>query len=142
MSKLLTVMADHLALTNVGKRALALTGTPDVFRRKPSPRIVVGLVLIALSYVIGWPMVAACGMLAAYLGEPLILAIGGPVAYGLAWVVFLIGMFIIGAESYTVGRQYGGYLLKCFIERYRSEQEKRSSEIASGSSSNSSSTKE
>ena len=67
-------------------------------------------------------------------------AIGGPAAYGLAWVVFLVGMVIIGAQSYTVGKQYGAYLLKLFIERYQSQRENRSSEIKSGSSSNNSST--
>ncbi len=142
MSKSLTAVADRLARTKAGTRALRLTGTPDVLRRKPTPRVVVGLSLIAVSYVVGWPLVAVCGALAAYFGEPLILAIGGPAAYGLAWVVFLVGMVIIGAQSYTVGKQYGGYLLKLFIERYQSQREKRSSEIKSGPSSNNSSANE
>ncbi len=140
MSKSLTAVADRLASTKTGTRALRLSGTPDVFRRKPTPRVVVGLSLIAVSYVVGWPLVAVCGVLSAYFGEPLILAIGGPAAYGLAWVVFLVGMVIIGAQSYTVGKQYGAYLLKLFIERYQSQRENRSSEIKSGSSSNNSST--
>jgi hypothetical protein len=142
MSKVLTIIADRLARTKAGKSALGLAGTPDVFRRKPSPRIIVGLVLIAVSFVVGWPMVAVFGMLAAYLGEPLILIIGGPTTYGFAWLVWLAGMFCVGAKSYTVAKQYSSYLLKLFIERYQSQREKTSSETNSGSSSSSSSTKE
>jgi hypothetical protein len=142
MSKLLTTIADRLARTKAGTQALRLTGTPDVFRRKPTPRIIVGLVLIAVSFVVGWPMVAVFGMLAAYLREPLILIIGGPTTYGFAWLVWLAGMFCIGAESYTVAKQYSGYLLKLFIERYQSQRENKSSETESDSSSNNSSTSE
>lgn len=142
MSKSLTTIADRLSRTKAGAKALQLSGTPDVFRRKPTPRIIVGLVLIGLSYVVGWPMVALFGMLAAYLGEPLIFVIGGPTTYGFAWLVWLAGMFCVGAESYTVGKQYSGYFLKLFIERYQTQREKTSSEIKPGSSSSSSSASE
>jgi hypothetical protein len=37
-----------------------------------------GLFLVGLSYVIGWPAVAAFGVLAAWFREPLIIAVGGP----------------------------------------------------------------
>lgn len=57
-----------------------------------------GLFLILLSYVIGWPAVGALGLISLYTGKPLILAVGGPLVYGLSHVVFLIGMYYAGKD--------------------------------------------
>ncbi|MFZ5571845.1 MAG: hypothetical protein ACOZF0_15700 [Thermodesulfobacteriota bacterium] len=70
----------------------------SAFRKRPSIRVMAGVFAIAFSYVIGWPAVSFLGILAAYLKEPLILIIGGPVVYGLSHVVFLAGMYLAGAE--------------------------------------------
>lgn len=56
-----------------------------------------GVFLILFSYVTGWPVVALLGILSVYLKEPLIVLIGGPVAYGFSHLVFWIGMFITGS---------------------------------------------
>jgi len=68
------------------------------FKQKPTKRIIIGLIVIAVSYTIGWPAVAALGMLSVYFCEPLMLIIGGPLTYGLSHLVFIIGMYLAGAE--------------------------------------------
>lgn len=72
-----------------------------VFREKPARQVYLGIGLILVSYVIGWPAVAMLGLMAFYLGEPLILAIGGPLFYGLSHLVFLAGLYLAG-KRYAV----------------------------------------
>jgi hypothetical protein len=67
-----------------------------VFREKPAMQAYCGIGLILVSYVIGWPVVAILTMTAFYIGEPLILAIGGPLFYGFSHLVFLAGLYLAG----------------------------------------------
>ena len=58
--------------------------------------MVIGIVVMALSYIIGWPAVAGLGALSYYMKKPLILAVGGPMVYGLSHLVFMLGMYLAG----------------------------------------------
>ncbi len=69
----------------------------SAFKEKPSPTILAGVFAIALSFVMGWPAVAALGVLSVKLHNPLFFAIGGPLIYGLSHLVFLLGMYLSGA---------------------------------------------
>jgi hypothetical protein len=69
----------------------------SAFREKPTPTTVAGLVIIGLSYIIGWPAIAVLGMIAIKLQEPLLAVIGGPLLYGLSHLVFILGMYLCGA---------------------------------------------
>jgi len=79
-------------------------------KRKPTTREQFGIVLVLFSYVIGWPAVALFGFLSLYLKQPLVLIIGGPLTYGTAHVVFLVGMYIIG-------RDYAMLFMKWLIKK-------------------------
>ena len=68
----------------------------SAFKEKPSIRVILGVSAIAFSYIIGWPAVGALGILSIYLEKPLIVAIGGPLIYGLSHLVFLLGMYLAG----------------------------------------------
>lgn len=70
----------------------------EAFKRRPSAKVILGVSLIVLSYIIGWPAVSALAALAIYLGEPLVAVIGGPLTYALSHLVFLAGMVLAGAE--------------------------------------------
>jgi hypothetical protein len=70
----------------------------SAFRRRPGPKVVCGLGIIAFSYVIGWPLIALLGVLSVRLENAAIIAVGGPVAYGLSHLVFLLGMYLAGAK--------------------------------------------
>lgn len=72
-----------------------------VLREKPSLREWLGISLILISYVIGWPAIAMLGVMAINFGEPLILAIGGPLSYGLSHLAFLAGLYLAG-KRYVV----------------------------------------
>jgi hypothetical protein len=68
------------------------------FKKKPSIRTVLGISIIGLSYIIGWPAISVLGILSIYMNKPWLLAIGGPLLYGLSHLVFLLGMYLAGAQ--------------------------------------------
>ncbi|MGA2525247.1 MAG: hypothetical protein ABSF79_01320 [Smithellaceae bacterium] len=85
------------------------------FKERPTPRLITGLILMGLSYVIGWPAVAALGVLAVWLKEPLIAVIGCPTTYALSYVVFIIGAWLARAPHYmgTLAR----YTIQFFLRK-------------------------
>jgi hypothetical protein len=72
----------------------------SAFKEKPSIRVTLGVAAICFSYIIAWPAITALGALAIYLKRPLLVAIGGPLLYGLSHLVFLLGMYLAG-YNYT-----------------------------------------
>ena len=86
------------AETRYVRSAIADKADLSAFKKKPSVRVVLGISAIAFSYIIGWPAVGALGALSIYLEKPLIVAIGGPITYGLSHLVFLLGMYLAGAD--------------------------------------------
>jgi len=85
--------------------------------RPPSTRIVVGLILLGASYVLAWPCIALLGAIAAWLRRPVLL-LGGPVLYGLSWLVFAIGLAFIGSKSLGTGRALGMLLVRRLAEKF------------------------
>ncbi len=90
-----------LADTDFVRTAIEEQADLTPFKDKPSFQVVTGVFLICISFLLGWPAVAACGVVAVKLHEPLIAVIGGPLVYGLSHLVFLLGMYFSGAR-YTV----------------------------------------
>lgn len=91
-------LVDRISKTNYVQSAIDDQADLKAFKQKPTKRIVVGLIIIGISYTIGWPAVGVLGMLSIYMEEPLILAIGGPAVYGLSHLVFILGAYLAGAE--------------------------------------------
>jgi len=98
------------------QRALTTPVDPMLLRRPPL-RIVVGLVLLAASYVLGWPTIIVLGSVAAWLRQPKLLLVG-PVLYGLSWLVFAIGLAFIGSKSISAGRAFGLLLVRRLAEKF------------------------
>ncbi len=86
-----------IAATGFIRSAIADHADLSAFKGKPTPKIIAGLLAIIVSYIIGWPAIAALGVLALKLHEPWIVVVGGPVTYGLSHLVFLLGMYLCGA---------------------------------------------
>jgi hypothetical protein len=70
----------------------------SAFKEKPSIRVIAGVSAICFSYIIAWPAISVLGALAIYFDRPLLIAIGGPLLYGLSHLVFLLGMYLAGYE--------------------------------------------
>ena len=85
------------------------------FRERPTPRLIAGLILMVLSFIMGWPAVAALSVLAVWWQKPLIFVIGGPTTYALSCVVFFIGAWMARAPHYleTLSR----FFLQSFLKK-------------------------
>jgi CHASE2 domain-containing sensor protein len=111
-------IARYLAGKKYGIELLANPTDLREFREKPTKRLIAGLILMGLSYVMGWPAVAALSFLAAWFREPMIAVIGCPTTYGLSYVVFIVGAWLARAPHYigTLAR----YTLQLFLRKYLS----------------------
>ena len=88
----------RIAETNFVLSAMADKADLSAFKKKPTARVLLGVSAIGFSYVIGWPAIAALGAFSIYVGQPLLIVIGGPVLYGLSHLVFIGGMYLAGAK--------------------------------------------
>ncbi|MFA6898934.1 MAG: hypothetical protein WC256_01855 [Desulfurivibrionaceae bacterium] len=88
---------QRIAATEFIRSAIEDRADLSAFKEKPSPKVLSGLFAIIVSYIIGWPAIAALGFLAIQLHKPWIVVVGGPVTYGLSHLVFLLGMYLCGA---------------------------------------------
>ncbi|MFT5699137.1 MAG: hypothetical protein ACI8ZB_001994 [Desulforhopalus sp.] len=70
----------------------------SAFKEKPTVAVLAGVFAIGLSFIMGWPAIAGLGVLAIKLQNPWIVAVGGPLSYGLSHLVFLLGMYLSGAK--------------------------------------------
>lgn len=91
-------MVLHLSRIRFVQSAIVDRADLSAFRQRPDLKVISGVSAIALSYVIGWPLISLLGIVAAYYGNAAIVAIGGPVAYGLSHLVFMLGMYLAGAK--------------------------------------------
>jgi hypothetical protein len=106
----------RLSNSRLVRKALE-TPIDPVLLRPPSTRIVVGLILLGASYLLAWPAIALLGAIAAWLGRPTLL-LGGPVLYGLSWLVFAVGLVFLGGKSISTGRAFGLLLVRRLAERF------------------------
>jgi len=106
----------RIARTRFAREAIAQKADLSAFRDKPTLKLVTGLVVLALSFLLGWPAVAGFGIAAIYFREPLIVAIGGPAVYGFSWLLWALSMFLLGAESYKYGRIFLRWAVRRLVE--------------------------
>jgi len=91
-------LVQRLSRTNYVRSVMEDETGLECFKQKPTPRIIWGLVVIGISYTIGWPVVGLLGVLSAAWDQPLLVAIGGPIVYGLSHLTFMVGAWLAGAE--------------------------------------------
>jgi hypothetical protein len=94
MQKLVVKLAAMAFVRN----ALEERADLSAFKGKPSLDVVLGVSAILISYVIGWPVITLLGAAAVYYERPVIVLVGGPLAYGLSHLVFMLGMYLAGAR--------------------------------------------
>ena len=98
MNRITQKILRKTADTRFVQKAIADKADLSPFKERPSPRAMAGIVAIGISYIIGWPAVALLGIVSIHLGKPMIAIIGGPLTYGLSHLVFILGMYLAGAD--------------------------------------------
>jgi len=87
----------RVAATDFVRSAITERADLSAFRERPTVRVLLGVFLIGLSFLLGWPAVAALGFLSYQLETPWIVVVGGPLIYGFSHLVFFVGMYLSGA---------------------------------------------
>jgi len=105
-----------LTQSDWAQRALAKPIEMRVMQPKPSIRFLVGIGVIGFSYLMAWPFIGVLGIISLSFDEPRIVAIGGPLAYGLSYLVFFLGIWLAGKESLIYLKRLNhlavGYLIR------------------------------
>ncbi len=96
MKRFLEKNIRRLGATRFVRSAIDEQANLDAFKEKPTPAILLGVFAIIMSFLLGWPAVAALGVLSVKLKTPWIAVIGGPLTYGFSHLVFLFGMYLSG----------------------------------------------
>jgi hypothetical protein len=91
-------IAKRVAKTKFASKAINDGADLRAFKEKPSARILFGIFLMGISYIIGWPMIGLFAVLSLYWSEPLIIIVGGPLLFGLAHLAFLAGLYLAGGK--------------------------------------------
>jgi len=108
-------MARRLARTKFGQKALNQPEGLGILKQKPTPRAYVGLALMALSYLISLPALAFLTYLSVKMSKPMIIAVGGPVVFGLMHIMFGVGVYLAG-QNYAM--QALLWATKRFLHKY------------------------
>ena len=82
----------------------------SIFRETPSVRFMIGIGVIGFSYLMAWPFITLLGIISLMFGHPLIVVIGGPVAYGASYLVLFLGVWIAGKDSITYMRVFSRWM--------------------------------
>ena len=98
MNRFTQKILEKVAATRFVQKAIADKADLSPFKERPSPRAMAGIVAIGISYIIGWPAVALLSVVSIHLEKPMIVIIGGPLTYGLSHLVFILGMYLAGAD--------------------------------------------
>jgi hypothetical protein len=110
-------IAQYLASKKCIQMLLEHPADLGEFKERPTPRLITGLILMALSFILGWPAVFALSVLAVWFKEPLIFIIGGPVTYGFSYIVFIVGAWLSRAPHYMgILMRYG--MQRCLIKLF------------------------
>ncbi len=112
--RILRKTALYFARKEYCRSAILERADLSAIKEKPTPRILVGLGMIAFSYVIGLPAVVAMGIIAVWIREPLVLVIGGPLIYAVSTIVFIIGIEMAGKKYFRV---FSRWLTRVVLEK-------------------------
>ena len=111
-------VGQYLAEKKYIKKILENPADLSEFKEPLTPRLLTGLILIVLSFILGWPLIAALGFLAVWIREPLLVIICGPAAYIFSCAVFLAGAWLSNTPHYM--GLLSRYAIKVFFKKFLS----------------------
>jgi uncharacterized membrane protein YbhN (UPF0104 family) len=91
-------IALHFARKEFCRKAIAEHANLNVFKKKPSFRITIGLILIAFSYFIGLPTAIILSIIVAAHSNAITATIAASLLYGISWLIFMVAMYLAGPE--------------------------------------------
>ncbi len=107
--------ARRLAQTRFGQKSLTQPNERSIFKQQPGTRVYVGLVLMAISFLISLPALAFLSYLSVKLSQPMTIAVGGPVVILVVHILFGVGVYLAG-QNYAV--RILQWATKRFLQKY------------------------
>lgn len=89
----------------------------EIFQGRPPLRLVLGLFLFVLNFLLGWPVVAALGAAAVLTSDPFLVVIGGPAAYAFSWLLLGLAVWLVGPDSARYLRAILRWAVRRWVER-------------------------
>ena len=86
----------------------------SVLKEKRTASASIGLFLIVLSYLIVIPGFFIVGLIAAWLKKPMVGVIGIPLAYGISWLLFMLGLYLTGPRY---AKALGRWVTRIILEK-------------------------
>jgi hypothetical protein len=80
------------------------------------------MVLIVMSFVLVVPSFLIVGFLAIQMKQPVIGVIGIPLAYGLSWLMLMLGMYLTGPDYAKV---LGKWFIRIVLEKILGDEAKK-----------------
>lgn len=115
-------LADRIRGTRFGKKALLEKADLADLKFPPSMRTVIGIVVITLSMLLGWPTVGGVCIAAVWLQDPLFFLIG-PISYAISWLIWLLGIYLVGPESIEQGSILLRWVVRKVVENFSTIQD-------------------
>ena len=112
---LLKSFARRLAQTRFGQKSLTQPNGLSILKQQPGTRVYVGIVLMAMSFLISLPALAFLSYLSVKLSQPMTIAVGGPVVILLVHILFGVGVYLAG-QNYAV--KLLQWATKRFLQKY------------------------
>lgn len=93
----------------------------SVFKEKLSATVIIGLILITISYLLGIPAVFIVGGIAAWLKNPTFGVIGIPLVYGFSWLLLMLGLYLAGPKY---GKAFSRWTVRVILEKILGDEAK------------------
>jgi hypothetical protein len=113
---ILRVIGRPLARISFVKQAILEGVDLRAFKKRPSARLMAGVVLITLSMLLGWPAVALAGCLAAQKQNAWVFFIGGPGVYAFSWVLWGVAMAVGGRDALRYANLFIRWMVRRTVE--------------------------
>ena len=112
---LLRSIARRVAQTKFGQKSLSNPDRLSILKQQPGKRVYVGLVIMAVSFLLGLPALAFLSYMSVKLSKPMTIAIGGPVVIILVHIIFGVGVYLAGQNYVSKVLQWA---TKRFLQKY------------------------
>ena len=112
---LLRSLARRLAQTKFGQKSLRNQEGLSILKQQPGKRVYVGLVLMAISFLLGLPALAFLSYLSVKLSKPMTIVVGGPGVIILVHIIFGVGVYLAGQNYASKVLQWA---TKRFLQKY------------------------
>jgi uncharacterized membrane protein YbhN (UPF0104 family) len=94
----------------------------NIFKEKLTGTVIIGLVLIFISYLLGIPAVFIVGGIAARLKSPMFGIVGIPLIYGISWLLLMLGIYLAGPQY---GKALSRWTVRVVLEKILGDEAKK-----------------